>query len=418
MASQSPPTNNNPTGIHQYKECPKSDDEHVERLIREYHRRGVQNRTEVSQLLWSEHNIKMSETTVARRRKQYGLQGSGATTKTLALADKRQMVLDQMALDPTSRRGPGSIREGILMTTGLSLTRSFVRSEMHLQDPEGFSIREPGSRKIKRVALVSLGPHHEWSGDGHDKLAAIGFPIWGVRDVWSGKWLGLWVVPNNRRQKAVALLFLRLVNKYGGMPIQMSTDCGSETTQVFGLANALREIFHPELSTEELPAHRFLRSVRNITIERGWLAFRLQWGDNVKQFWFAGANVYVESNPDHYNLVQWLWPPLIQKELDKLRDRFNNHVVRKDANKKNPSGVAPNVAMALPAKYGGENCLQVVDTSIIPGLIEAIREEEDVLAFCTPEYSVQAQAVFESLGIEEITFLNVWSIFSAMLPLM
>ncbi|KAG5345375.1 hypothetical protein C0989_001598, partial [Termitomyces sp. Mn162] len=93
---------------------------------------------------------------------------------------------------------------------------SFVRSEMHLQDPEGFTIREPGSKKIKRGVLVLLGPHHEWSGDGHDKLAAIGFPIWGVRDVWSGKWLGLWVVPNNRRQKAVALLFLRLINEYGG----------------------------------------------------------------------------------------------------------------------------------------------------------------------------------------------------------
>ncbi|KAG6882477.1 hypothetical protein C0993_010407 [Termitomyces sp. T159_Od127] len=248
---------------------------------------------------------------------------------------------------------------------------------MHLQDPQGFEIRQPGSKKIHRVALVSLGPHHEWSGDGHDKLASIGFPIWGVRDVWSGKWLGLWVVPNNRRQKAVALLFLRLVEEYGGLSIQMSTDCGSETTQVFGLANALREIFHPELSMEELPAHRFLRSVRNITIEQGWLAFRLQWGDNVKQFWLAGANI---SDSD---LIQWLWPPLIQAELDKLRDRFNNHVVRKDSSKKNPSGVAPNVAMALPEKHGGENCLQQVDTSILPGLIEVIQKGEDVLAFCS-----------------------------------
>ncbi|KAG6858567.1 hypothetical protein C0993_005462, partial [Termitomyces sp. T159_Od127] len=118
------------------------------------------------------------------------------------------------------------------------------------------------------------------------------------------------------------------------------------------------------------------------------------------------------------DLIQWLWPPLIQAELDKLRDRFNNHVVRKDSSKKNPSGVAPNVAMALPEKHGGENCLQQVDTSILPGLIEVIQEGEDVLAFCTPEYSARAQVVFDSLGIQEITFLNIWSIFSAMLPLM
>lgn len=87
---------------------------------------------------------------------------------------------------------------------------------MHLQDPNGFFIRAPGSKKVTRGVLVAIGPHHEWSGDGHDKLAALGFPIWGVRDKWSGDWLGLWVVPNNRLKKAIALLFLRLIKTYGG----------------------------------------------------------------------------------------------------------------------------------------------------------------------------------------------------------
>ncbi|KAH0584830.1 hypothetical protein H2248_008108 [Termitomyces sp. 'cryptogamus'] len=76
--------------------------------------------------------------------------------------------------------------------------------------------------------------------------------------VVSGKWLGLWVVPNNRHQKDVAFLFLHLVNEFGGLPLRMSTDCSSKTTQVFGLANALKETFHPELSTEELPTYQFL----------------------------------------------------------------------------------------------------------------------------------------------------------------
>ena len=158
--------------------------------------------------------------------------------------------------------------------------------------------------------LPSLGPHHEWSGDGHDKLAGIRFPIWGVRDKWSSKWLGLWVVPNNRLKKAVALLFLQLIKEQGGMPLQMSTDFGSETTEVFGLANALRyvlvlhhminktgcrESFADHLSIDELPAHRLLKSIHNITIERGWLRLRLQWGDNIKIFWDAGASVYIES---------------------------------------------------------------------------------------------------------------------------
>lgn len=87
---------------------------------------------------------------------------------------------------------------------------------MHDQEPDGFANREPASKKVKRSTLTALGPHQEWSGDGHDKLAAIGFPIWGVRDKWSSKWLGLWVVPNNRLKNAIALLFLQLVKEQKG----------------------------------------------------------------------------------------------------------------------------------------------------------------------------------------------------------
>lgn len=101
-----------------------------------------------------------------------------------------------------------------------------------------------------------------------------------------------------------------------GMPLQTTTDCGSETTQVYGFANALqyvflihskfvspstkyifREYFSPHLSIDELPAHCFLHSVNNITIERGWLQLHLQWGDNVKVFWEVGHEVYNDMNP-------------------------------------------------------------------------------------------------------------------------
>lgn len=88
---------------------------------------------------------------------------------------------------------------------------------MHVQDPDGFAIREPSaSKKVFRVPLVSLGPHHEWSADGHDKLSKLSFLIWGICDKWSGKWLGLWVVPNNRLKVAIGYLYLSLVKKLGG----------------------------------------------------------------------------------------------------------------------------------------------------------------------------------------------------------
>ena len=88
---------------------------------------------------------------------------------------------------------------------------------MRAQDPEGFVRREPQSKKIECHAIVALGPNYEWSGDGHDKLSQIGFPIWGVRDVWSGKWLGLWVVPSNCTKTVIAYLYLSLIYKLGGV---------------------------------------------------------------------------------------------------------------------------------------------------------------------------------------------------------
>jgi hypothetical protein len=97
-----------------------------------------------------------------------------------------------------------------------ALYRDFIRSEMRLLFPQGFDIRDPNTKKVKRKPLLSLGPNDEWSCDGHDKLKAYGFPIWGVRDKWSRKWLGLWVVPDNRLGLVIAYLYLRLVRDKGG----------------------------------------------------------------------------------------------------------------------------------------------------------------------------------------------------------
>ncbi|KAK7690805.1 hypothetical protein QCA50_005905 [Cerrena zonata] len=413
-------SNNNPTGINQFKDCPPKNDEQTAALITGYHKRGITGKLQISELLAEEHDIKMSQRTVARRLKDLGLKGSGATTREMPLPQKRQLVLDQLAVDPSSRRGPRMIKEYITHDTGLHLTRDFIEQEMRIHDPDGFAVRLPTAKKISRRPIVCLGPHHEWSADGHDKLAKIGFPIWGVRDVWGGKWLGLWVVPNNRLKLAVAYLYLQLVEELGGMSVQMTTDCGSETTEIFGLANALREAFSPHLidpgGSNVLPAHRFMKSVHNITIERGWLRLRLQWGDNVKVFWEAGSGVYDATNHHQYELVQWLWSKLIQQELDHLRSTFNDHKVRRNKEKLGPSGVSPNIATALYAKYGGEWGLQPVDVNVVRQLKEELGGE-DLVRFVPAEYATHAQTIYDSLGIESLEFNNVWNIFTLMLPL-
>ncbi|KAF8800444.1 hypothetical protein BYT27DRAFT_7262852 [Phlegmacium glaucopus] len=141
-------------------------------------------------------------------------------------------------------------------------------------------MRDPTSKQIIRVVKANYGIHERWLGDGHDKLYSIGFPIWAVVDDATSKWLGAWVVPSNRLGDVVGYFCLLLIEKFGGMPVQFATDCGSETTQLYGLVNTLRATLFPEYDGEILPAHSYVRSVHNIAIEWSWLRLRLDWGNN------------------------------------------------------------------------------------------------------------------------------------------
>ena len=108
---------------------------------------------------------------------------------------------------------------------------------------------------------------------------------------------------------------------------------------------------------------------------------------------------------------------MIQKELNELKDCFNNHIVRCGHRKLIPSGVAPNVVFSLHEHYGGEDCLQPVDPGIICQLMKELGGEE-LIQFVSLAYASKAQAVFNTLHIQNLTFQNVWHVFQAMLPLM
>ncbi|KAG1834205.1 hypothetical protein EV424DRAFT_1468724 [Suillus variegatus] len=377
-------------------EHPPKGDHKVANLLREYHWQNILDHKLISKLLQAEHGIKMSEATVAHCRRELGLFGNCLTAAQLPEVTKCQLVLDQLADDPTGHCGPRVVKELIANKTRVMLLRfgplhsKYIRDQMMLQEPEGFIVRQPTSKKLSQRPLVVLGPHHEWSGDGHDKLTQISFPIWGICDVWSGKWLGIWVLPNNCLKDAIAYLYLSLCYQLGGMPIQTTTDCGSKTMEIYGFANALCEC--------------------------DWLHLRLQWGDNVKVFWEAGSGIYDEMDPRQYDLVKWLWLKLIQQELNQLQEQFNKHRVYKDSSKKLPSGVSPNVAFPLHHEYQAENCLQAVDREVVRQLMESIGGE-DLIRFVSVEYENHAQTIITNLGFKELSFHNVWNILSAMLPL-
>lgn len=104
---------------------------------------------------------------------------------------------------------------------------------MHEHHPDGFNHRFPGNKKSKtiRVSLSAIGPFHEVSADGHEKLSKqalqmgdISLPIYAYKDKWSDDLLKIDTVPDCRTARAVGHLFLDFVEENGGKLIQWNCD--------------------------------------------------------------------------------------------------------------------------------------------------------------------------------------------------
>ncbi|KAF7372669.1 hypothetical protein MVEN_00130200 [Mycena venus] len=410
--------NRNPTGKNQHKKDERQEQIYKAALVI-YHSEKITDNKKIVERMLLEYGIKTSASTVKRRRKEYGLMGGAATEKTLTESQIEQYVLNVMDEDTAKCWGLRTVWHKVASEKGIILTRDTVWRVMQTHDADSFSAREPTAKKIFRVQKYPLGIHERWSGDGHDKLYKIGFPIWMMVDDATSKVLKAWVVPSNRMGDIIAYLFLCLAEEYGGVPLQTTTDCGCETTLLYGIVNAIRDMFHPGLSEAQIQAHNYLRSVHNIAMERTWLRLRLDFGDTaVLNFNQGVADLNHNSDDvDQYELCQWLWPRLLQMDLDKWASFRNGVPMRKQKGKPGPSGVkamSQNEAFINFESWGGVNCLLKVDKGVIRQMKEDMGGDA-LIAFSTPEFAARAEQAFESLGVV-LTQKNVWDVFQAMLP--
>ena len=113
----------------------------------------------------------------------------------------------------------------------------------------------------------------------------------------------------------------------------------------------------------------------------------------------------------------WLWPPLMQRELDNFCYQANNCRVRKQKDKILPSGVSPDYAYDFPECFGGTDCLEPVDVGIVQEMLDSMQKEKDSMSdWGVPEeFADRAQQVYDTLGISEVTMSNVWLVFSTMI---
>ncbi|EDR01155.1 uncharacterized protein LACBIDRAFT_333554 [Laccaria bicolor S238N-H82] len=338
----------------------EEDEPRIRQALESYHRQRLFSNEKISALLLKEHGPAIASSAVKRRHKALGFHSPRVTMRTMPYQEMVQLVVDELDRDHARSRGVQNIQAKITFNCGVTLSRDFVSDIMHTHDEEGFRMRDPTSKHILRVVKCNIGIHKCWSGDGHDKLYSIGFPIWAVVDEATSKWLGAWVVPSNRLGDIVGYLCLCLIEKFGGLV---------NVRHATPVCNGLSTLF-PEYDGEILPAHSYVHSVHNIAIEWSWLRLCLDWG---------------------------------MESITPTMGSSNNK-------KAGPSGCSRNEAFSLHEKYGLTDCLlRIPDMSIIHKLKEEMGGDQ-LLEFVSPNFAVRCDAAYESLAISELSFENVWEL--------
>ena len=124
----------------------KASDATLAEALESYHREKLTNNETISERLKHEYGITMrfvspshalrphlvlslepdpSASSVKRRRKELGLQGSGNTTKSMPADQARQLVINAMDIDRARRTGVKGIQHKIAFDTKTHLTRYF-----------------------------------------------------------------------------------------------------------------------------------------------------------------------------------------------------------------------------------------------------------------------------------------------------
>ncbi|EIW73067.1 hypothetical protein TREMEDRAFT_59229 [Tremella mesenterica DSM 1558] len=344
----------NPKGKNGKPASPAYSDQ-LRKAMEQYYQEGMTSWRSVNERLKQEYGKDMSFG-FFRATKAFGL---GTSRKNLlSTQEVAQVMQEELDQDINNVVGKRAMKHRLSLR-GFLIPRDLVYKAMKEYAPEGVKSRRPGTKKIQRFPIISVGPNEQWSIDGHDKLSSYGIGIYGIRDVYSGRLLLLKAMPSNRRSTDVHSMFLDTIVKLGGFPLQIASDRGSEIGEVIASQIAFRKTYSP-IALEDVFPYKLLKSTHNITIERSWRNVRENVVDQVKIALHSAYNsdMIHDGDPVHQTLLNWLVPPVVQRLLDQFLVIFNSYPVRYQKEKVNPSGASRNDIYFNPQRWGGRDCLQ------------------------------------------------------------
>jgi hypothetical protein len=117
-------------------------------------------------------------------------------------------------------------------------------------------------------------------------------------------------------------------------------------------------------------------------------------------------------------LFNWIFPPLVQKQLDEFQTWWNQHRIRAQPEKNMPSGHVPADAIEHPELLGGLSCLIPVPKHIVQDLRDLLAEEVgpygQFLKWVDDDFADAAEQVYRALGRPELTLATAWDVFHKM----
>ncbi|XP_078372629.1 uncharacterized protein LOC144656265 [Oculina patagonica] len=289
------------------------EEEDEEGLIRYYFFRGFEYK-EIRLFLFKNHGIEMSLSTLKRRIKQYGLKRQRPDYD---IDDIRQSI-QSIVNGPGCLQGYRSVWH-TLQLKGKRVPRIVVQELLKEIDPEGSELRK--AHRLKKRKYHNPGPNYAWHCDGYDKLKPFGFAIHGCIDGWSRKIMWLYVTRSNNQPNNVAAYYLDAVEEYGGCPVDLVTDLGTENGIMAAIQSFLRD---------DPDSHRYVPSPRNQRIEAWWAFLRKShstWWINFFKDMVEGRVVDLTSELE----MECLWfcfSGLLQKILDEVKEHWNTHRIR------------------------------------------------------------------------------------------
>ena len=197
-----------------------------------------------------------------------------------------------------------------------------------------------------------------------------------------------------------------------------------------------REAYAPDIDNEKFPAAQHMHSIHNTPIEGLWHWFLITFGLNIKDIIRQGYlnGIYNPNNPVHLyviffvekkyyslkfsKLFNWLWPKILQAQLDKFVEYWNNHKIHHQKDKPNMSGQSPRHAFTV-LQPPAEDCRIPVDQVVINALCSQIPiSREDSMRWVDDTFEQASWEAYAVLGQPSLNSLDTaWSVFESLAPL-